>query len=385
MLRICVFTRSTPHHLVGGMEIISWNLAKKFVQKGHQVTLITTSISNRPETFKEEGIDVVALAGTPPGKYSKVWWRKSLEYFQTIETDVVFSISAGAYGLLPYKSNLEIPFILQLHGTSLSEILAKIKTKDPYSWIKLIKNLYTLPIDIINFSKFDALVAVGPRVYDDLHKFPFNLTVNYNKIKIIVNGIDNKIFNTINIDQISLRNKFKISKNSKLLITSCRLHPQKGVDNVLYSFSQLLKRRTDTFLIIAGDGPHKENLISLCGKLNLDKRVFFVNSVSQLELANMLQSSDLFIFLTNRIEGLPLNILEALSSGLNCIISEHLDIFESDMIHRSNPKDFEKVSEKIANLLDKDTNTKNSFPEKYTLDHSADQYLQLFESLRSNY
>ena len=385
MLRICVFTRSTPHHLVGGMEIISWNLAKKFVQKGHQVTLITTSISNRPETFKEEGIDVVALAGTPPGKYSKVWWRKSLEYFQTIETDVVFSISAGAYGLLPYKSNLEIPFILQLHGTSLSEILAKIKTKDPYSWIKLIKNLYTLPIDIINFSKFDALVAVGPRVYDDLHKFPFNLTVNYNKIKIIVNGIDNKIFNTINIDQISLRNKFKISKNSKLLITSCRLHPQKGVDNVLYSFSQLLKRRTDTFLIIAGDGPHKKNLISLCGKLNLDKRIFFVNSVSQLELANMLQSSDLFIFLTNRIEGLPLNILEALSSGLNCIISEHLDIFESDMIHRSNPKDFEKVSEKIANLLDKDTNTKNSFPEKYTLDHSADQYLQLFESLRSNY
>ena len=55
------------------------------------------------------------------------------------------------------------------------------------------------------------------------------------------------------------------------------------------------------------------------------------------------------------------------------------------MIHKSNPKDFEKVSEKIANLLDKDTNTKNSFPEKYTLDHSADQYLQLFESLRSNY
>ena len=72
MMRICVFTRSTPHHLVGGMEIISWNLAKKFAQKGHQVQLITTSVPNRPETFKEEGIDVVALAGTPPGKYSKV-------------------------------------------------------------------------------------------------------------------------------------------------------------------------------------------------------------------------------------------------------------------------------------------------------------------------
>jgi len=64
MLRICVFTRSTPHHLVGGMEIISWNLAKKFVQRGHQVQLIKTSVSNKPGTFKEEGIDVVVLAGT---------------------------------------------------------------------------------------------------------------------------------------------------------------------------------------------------------------------------------------------------------------------------------------------------------------------------------
>ena len=385
MLRICVFTRSTPHHLVGGMEIISWNLAKKFVQKGHQVKLITTSISNRPETFKEEGIDVVALAGTPPGKYSKAWGIKSLAYFQTIETDIIFSISAGAYGLLPYKSDLKIPFIMQLHGTSWSEILAKIKTKDPYSWIKLIKNFYTLPIDIFNISKFDALVAVGPRVYDDLHKFPFNLTVNSNKIRIIVNGIDNRIFNTTGADKISLRDKFRISKDSKLLMTACRLHTQKGVDNILNSFSKLLKRRTDVFLIVAGDGPDKEKLISLCGKLNLDKRVFFVNSVSQTELGNMLKSSDLFIFLTNRIEGLPLNILEALSSGLNCIISEHLDIFESKMIHKINPKDFRKVSEKISYLLDQGAVAVSSIPENYTLDYSADQYLQLFESLRSNY
>ena len=63
-MKIAILTRSTPHHLVGGMEIISWNLAKKFVQRGHQVQLIKTSVSNKREAFKEEGIDVVVLAGT---------------------------------------------------------------------------------------------------------------------------------------------------------------------------------------------------------------------------------------------------------------------------------------------------------------------------------
>ena len=51
MMKIAILTRSTPHHLVGGMEIISWNLAKKFVQKGHQVEIITTSIPNKPIEF----------------------------------------------------------------------------------------------------------------------------------------------------------------------------------------------------------------------------------------------------------------------------------------------------------------------------------------------
>ena len=92
MIKIAILTRSTPHHLVGGMEIISWNLAKKFVQKGHQVEIITTSILNKPSTFIEEGINIVSLASTQPGKYSKAWWDKSVEYFLTINPNVVFSI-----------------------------------------------------------------------------------------------------------------------------------------------------------------------------------------------------------------------------------------------------------------------------------------------------
>ena len=386
MMKIAILTRSTPHHLVGGMEIISWSLAKKFVQKDHQVTLITTSISNRPETFKEEGIDVVALAGTPPGKYSKVWWRKSLEYFQTIETDVVFSISAGAYGLLPYKTDFNMPFVLQIHGTSWGEILAKLRTRNSYQWIKSIKNFYTLPVDLSNIPKFDVLAAVGPRVAQDLENFPFNLVVDIEKVKTITNGIDTNLFNICDRkEKLELRKKLELPQNSKILITSSRLHSQKGVENILHAFAILLKERKKLKFIVVGEGPNRGNLEKLCSHLNISENVIFTGLASQSKLAEFLKSSDLFLFLTTHREGLPLNILEAFSSGLNCIISDHLDIFESEMIHKINPKNFKKVSEEIANLLDKGSNTKNSFPEKYALDHSADQYLQLFESLRSNY
>ena len=384
MMKIAILTRSTPHHLVGGMEIISWNLAKKFVHKGHQAKLITTSISNRPETFKEEGIDVVALAGTPPGKYSKIWWRKSLAYFQTIETDIIFSISAGAYGLLSHKSDFSIPFVLQIHGTSWSEILAKIRTNNPLHWIKSLKNFYTLPLDLSRISKFDSLVAVGPRVTQDLQSFPFNIVVNPKKVKTITNGVDTNLFRVCSIEKRSqLRQILGLSQNSKILITASRIHAQKGIENILHSFLILLKERKNCNLVIVGDGPNRENLERFCNKFRISENVIFTGLLSQEDLSKFLNASDLFLFLTSHREGLPLNILEALSTGLNCIISDHLDIFESKMIHKINPNDFRKISEKISYLLDQEAAADSLIPENYTLDFSADQYLQLFESLRS--
>ena len=145
----------------------------------------------------------------------------------------------------------------------------------------------------------------------------------------------------------------------------------------------MLKERKNLNLVIVGDGPNRENLERFCYKFRISKNVIFTGLLSQEDLSKFLNASDLFLFLTSHREGLPLNILEALSTGLNCIISDHLDIFESKMIHKINPNDFRKVSEKISYLLDQEAVADSSIPENYTLDYSADQYLQLFESLRS--
>jgi len=385
-MRISIFSRSIPVHTVGGMELVCWNLAKQFVKKGHHVEIITTSIPTRPKPFEEEGIRIKPLAETKEGKYSKAWWDKSAEYFQTIETDIIFSISAGAYGLLPYKSDSKIPFVLQIHGTSWGEILAKFRTKSPYQWIKSVNNFCRLPVDLFQIPKFDTLVAVGPRVTQDLQKFPFNIVLDSKKITTITNGIDTDFFKVCDRNTKSqLRDILGLPQNSKILITTSRLHSQKGIENILHSFSILLKERKDLNLVVVGDGPNRENLERLCCNLEISENVIFTGLLSQSKLARFLNSSDLFIFLTSHREGLPLNVLEALSSSLNCIISEHLELFESRMIHKINPKDFRKVSEKISYLLGQEKAIISPIPENYTLDHSADQYLQLFESLRSNH
>ena len=76
-MHIIAVTRILPFHGIGGMQVITWDLAKEFVRKGHKVTCITTSIPGKPQFFNEDGINVSALIGTKPGKHSVNWWKLS--------------------------------------------------------------------------------------------------------------------------------------------------------------------------------------------------------------------------------------------------------------------------------------------------------------------
>ena len=79
---VVMLSRSLPFHSLGGMEIVTWDLARELVHLGHVVRVITTSLPGKPEEFMEEGVTIVALKNTPSGRYSSTWWVESRKYFE---------------------------------------------------------------------------------------------------------------------------------------------------------------------------------------------------------------------------------------------------------------------------------------------------------------
>jgi glycosyltransferase involved in cell wall biosynthesis len=112
----------------------------------------------------------------------------------------------------------------------------------------------------------------------------------------------------------------------------------------------------------------------------LQQAVTFVGSVSRSLIFKYLSAADIFVFTTLREEvGVPLNLLEALSCGLPCIVSEYIISHGLDII-RTNAGAPSDIAAAISAVL-----LKNKFddrisrlPRELGLSETIDKYIDLF-------
>lgn len=385
---IVILSRSLPFHGFGGMEIVAWDLAREFSRSGYLVRVITTSIPGREGEFEQEGVRIIPLCGTPSRRYSSVWWTASRQYFEQNclkTTQAVLSVSAAAFSILPLKKKLPgVTFIMQAHGSSWGEVISKWRSHRFKAILSSALNLLWLPKDLLSYPKFDVVVAIGERVYRDLTTSPASWTLPKSKVRLINNGIDTSIFRPSIEGRRATRIRLGLAEDTPVLISASRLHAQKGVVNTLRAFALLLKDIPKAMYLIAGDGPERANLEAICSELGISDHVKFLGTLDRPELAKTLQAGDAFIFLTERVEGLPLNIMEALASGLPAVVSEHLCLFPSPAIHLLPPRDCSSVKSCIYKLLTKNESQQPSqLPNEFELTHSSQKYLDSINRTRT--
>ncbi|HCD5530520.1 TPA: glycosyltransferase, partial [Escherichia coli] len=160
--------------------------------------------------------------------------------------------------------------------------------------------------------------------------------------------------------------------------------PQKGVANSINAID-LIRERDDFVLVVVGDGPDLNRLKLLVKEKKLEDKVFFLGALKRSELAEVEAESDLFLFLTDRIEGLPLNVLEAASVGLPIILSKQVKLFMSNNITLVNSRDFKTIAKEIQRILDLPSESKKRYlPDEYTLQYTGKKYQDLLDSIKTN-
>lgn len=138
------------------------------------------------------------------------------------------------------------------------------------------------------------------------------------KIGVVYPGINIDKFRPI----INLDEKEKLIKNlelsiridQKIIITVCRIVSEKNIEYLLSALKNI--KYNDYKLLIVGDGPLKEELVSYSKKICVDDKVIFLGFRNDVEL--LYRISDVFV-LPSKYEGFGHVYLEALASGLPCI------------------------------------------------------------------
>lgn len=373
--------RSTPFHGLGGMEVVAWELACGFARHGLDVTFLTAPIPARPPRFEEAGVRVVTVPGARHTGYSRRWWRGTRAYVREdpSDFDAVFSVSAGAYGLLPLRRQLgRAAFLLQVHGTSADELISKWRSRDVRAWLTSAKNALWIPRDLRAYRQFDRIVAVGDAVYRSLTAGPVSPFVRPGQVTCIPNGIDTAVFSPDADRRAAMRRRFGFPAGATVVVTACRLHPQKGLRHALHGFAKFLENRPHAYFVIMGDGPEKDDLRALSRQLGVDGRVYFTGAVPRRALPDYLRMGDVFLFPTLRNEGLPLNVLEAVAVGLPVVVSERVQLSREGIAHYYpvRPTDIGDMAEKMAAAA-RHPVPANRLPDRYSLDGTVRRYLAL--------
>lgn len=154
----------------------------------------------------------------------------------------------------------------------------------------------------------DKLITITTEDYE-LAKDKFHCQVEH----IHGVGVDEKRYHPVSFEeQARIRAELGFSLNQKIILCIGELLPNKNQQMAIRMMKTVVKKFPNAVLLLAGNGPQKDNLETLIHELNLEKNIQMLGYCTFLEKYQ--QIADALVACSKR-EGLPLNLVEAMLSG----------------------------------------------------------------------
>lgn len=138
-------------------------------------------------------------------------------------------------------------------------------------------------------------------------------------------GVDTNSFRNLNIDIVGKRKELNLSEKDIVLISTGDLIKRKNFETAIKAVSETNR---NIHLLICGTGPQFKKIKRLVEDLKVESNIHFLGF--RRDIKELLAISDIFLFPSYQ-EGLPRSLMEAMSSGLPCIVSNirgNVDLIE---------------------------------------------------------
>ncbi|MDO4465982.1 MAG: glycosyltransferase [Bacillota bacterium] len=147
---------------------------------------------------------------------------------------------------------------------------------------------------------------------------------------LIYNGISLKEYEYSQEHRSRIRQQYRL-EDSFVIGHVGHLATVKNQIFLIEMLPELLKVRTNTKLLLLGDGNDKEMLQMRIQELELEDSIIFTGNVSN--VGEYMSAMDVFAF-PSLYEGMPLALVEAQTNGLPCVVSSRIpkDIHLTDLV-----------------------------------------------------
>lgn len=183
-------------------------------------------------------------------------------------------------------------------------------------------------------------------------------------------GIDIEKFKNIVVDKGKKREEVGVSTDAKLLVSVGELNANKNHETVIRAIAKLNDK--NIHYAIAGDGVLMQHLKEVAAECGIESNVHLLGR--RIDVAEIYKVADIYIHPSFR-EGLPVALMEAMASGLPCIVSKirgNVDIVDEKCGLLFNPHDIDECGVTIKLLLNHNSLKNNEHKNKKIQSYSVD-------------
>jgi uncharacterized protein (TIRG00374 family) len=271
--------------------------------------------------------------------------KEMKNYFKEKHFDVIHCHSPFITGRQAIKLGkiFKVPVVSTFHSKFYDDTVSITHSK------LLAKIVVNVVVD--HFCKCDMVWACSGRTADTLRQYGYNGTIH-----VMNNGID-PLDESINVEQLKkdVIEKYDIPKDKKILLFVGQMIWQKNLKVILDTTKILEDRKENYYLIIAGEGYHRKDILKYASSINLENYKY-IGEVNGKEIFGVYASADLFFF-PSMYDNAPLVVREAALVGVPSLLtkgSNSAEVIEEDENGYVAELDANAMAEKIEFIFSDD-------------------------------
>jgi len=315
-MKILMLTWEYPPRIVGGIARVVYDLSRRLIKDGHEVTVVTYKEGDLPDYENDKGVIVYRVPNFEINPNNFIDWIMQLNFNLVAKTTEIINKEGKfdvihahdwlvAYAAKTLKHSFDIPLVATIHATEAGrnggvhdEVQRYINDTE---W--LLTYEATEVIVNSNFMKGDIQRLFG---------LPFE------KINVIPNGLNMTAFNGLERDY-SFRRQYA-SDNEKIILTMGRMVYEKGVQHLIAAMPKILEYYHDAKLVIVGKGGMIDDLRAQVHSLGIDQKVYFAGFLNSRKVP-IYQCADVAVF-PSTYEPFGIVALESMLAGVPTVVSD---------------------------------------------------------------
>ncbi|KKK05735.1 glycosyltransferase family 4 protein [Micromonospora sp. HK10] len=312
--RVLMLSWEYPPVLVGGLGRHVHALSVALAAAGHEVTVVTRHADGAPLEEYADGVRIVRAAEDPVrfplATDSLLAWTMAFNH--TLTRAALRAAGVGGFDVIhahdwlvahtavTLAEHLDLPLVSTIHATEAGR---------HQGWLpgEMNRTIHGVEHWLSNASA--RLIACSGYMRDQVARL---FEVPTGRVDVVPNGVDGRAWHARPRAVTSARARF--AGNGPLVGYAGRLVYEKGVQHLVHAVPSLRRRHPGLRVVIAGDGPYRQELVDQARRLQVGETVRFAGFLDAGQLPAVLAATDATV-IPSLYEPFGMIALEAAAAG----------------------------------------------------------------------